>query len=75
LPEQGAIDIQRGGGKCSVSPASKSTPAITWLARTWMPAVDRVLARLGYRVLRLDAAPVLEQQAAALGRIREALAG
>jgi very-short-patch-repair endonuclease len=36
---------------------------------------DRALARLGYRVLRIDAALVLAQPAAALARIREALAG
>lgn len=46
------------------------------LARAHLDARrDRALARLGCRVLRLDAALVLRQPAAALGRIREALAG
>jgi very-short-patch-repair endonuclease len=35
---------------------------------------DAALARLGYRVLRLEAALVLEQPSEALARIREALA-
>jgi very-short-patch-repair endonuclease len=34
---------------------------------------DRALARLGYRVLRLEAALVLEQPLEALARVREAL--
>ena len=34
---------------------------------------DRALARLGYRVLRLDAALVLEQPLEARARVREAL--
>ena len=36
---------------------------------------DRVLARLGYRVLRLEAALVLRQPALAVARIQAALAG
>lgn len=35
---------------------------------------DRVLAKLGYRILRLEASFVLEQPAAALARIAAALA-
>jgi len=35
---------------------------------------DRVLARLGYRVLRLDAGVVLQQPALAIARIQAALA-
>ena len=35
---------------------------------------DRALARMGYRVLRLQAALVLEQPLVALARVREALA-
>ena len=33
---------------------------------------DRALGRMGYRVLRLEAALVLQQPLAALGRVREA---
>ena len=35
---------------------------------------DRALARMGYRVLRLEAALVLQQPLAALARVRKALA-
>jgi len=35
---------------------------------------DRALARMGYRVLRLEAALVLQQPLVALARVREALA-
>lgn len=35
---------------------------------------DRALARLGYRVLRLEAALVMQQPLAALARVRDALA-
>ena len=35
---------------------------------------DRALRRLGYRVLRLDAALVIEQPLVALGLVRQALA-
>jgi very-short-patch-repair endonuclease len=36
---------------------------------------DRALARMGYRVLRLEAALVLQQPLVALARVREALGG
>jgi very-short-patch-repair endonuclease len=46
------------------------------LARAHLDARrDSALARLGYRVLRIEAPLVLAQPAAALARIRDALAG